>query len=309
MVEPSKKRPREESEINVLDELAALEKELSHVPPCRKKSCLTLSRNQTSSEKRSRWGKPVDTSEVREQQLPRDSLVDRLLKPVIPRPTPKVIEDIGAYLRKEMNYCEPPWGGHPNEREGYFTLVLKVNNQVSDSLKVCKNRKRSYLVLGRHESVDKPIKHNSVSRFHAIIQPSSEGKLFLWDLSSSHGTFIWRIATQKAEQLESGTFVHVNPGDVIKFGLCPMEFHLTIRSDPDSDVDVDRAICWDFVYGRCKKGMRCNWKHAFPTNPNYKVPKNIVDVWEKRNNLKDHFQARFARICEEEDKCAQEATK
>lgn len=304
MLEPNKKRPREEeSEINVFDELAALEKELSNNNQAlpRKRSCIVQSTNHP--ERRSRWGKPVVIQTGQKEEEP----VDRSLQAVVPRPTPKLVENLTKYLRTEMNYIEPPWSGHPAERQGYFTFVMKLNNQVTDIFELQKNTERSWSVLGRHESVDRLVKHNSVSRFHAIIQPSSEGKVFVWDLTSSHGTFIWRIATQKSEQLECATFVQVNPGDVIKFGLCPTEFHLTIKSDPDSDVDVDRSICWDFVYGRCKKGMRCNWKHAFPTNPNYKVPRNIVGVWEKRNNLKDHFQARFAQICAEEDKCANAA--
>jgi len=304
MVELSKKRPREEeSQINVLDELAALEKELSHNTQSlpRKRSCLAQPTNRP--ERRSRWGNPVVKPAGQQEEGP----VERLLQTATPRPTPKVVENLAKYLRTEMNYLEPPWGGHPNERQGYFTFLMKLNNQVTDILEVHKNDKQSFVVLGRHESVNKVVKHNSVSRFHAIIQPNTDGKIFVWDLNSSHGTFIWRIATQTAERLECETFVHINPGDVIKFGLCPTEFHLTIKSDPDSDVDVDRSICWDYVYGRCKKGMRCNWKHAFPTNPNYKVPRNIVGVWEKRNNLKDHFQARFAQICAEEDQSANAA--
>jgi len=265
----------------------------------------------------SRWGAPVPSApepapkkarfteeeKVGEEEPPLPDLSRNPPKPVPLGPNgkpvtmPKQIEDIGQYIRQECNYIEPHWGGVPPKANHAFDM--KQQGRLVDHIQLGEIKKdgRSYYVFGRHEAADLRVPHRSCSRFHAILQPTKDGNFFIWDLSSSHGTVIWRIQSGQPMKVEPNQFVQLFPGDVVKFGICPIEYHLFVKSDPDSDFDVDRTICWDFIAGRCKKGSRCNWKHAIPANPNYKVPQNIQNVWEKRKQMQKHFQARFAQLC------------
>ncbi|OMO98753.1 hypothetical protein CCACVL1_04076 [Corchorus capsularis] len=69
------------------------------------------------------------------------------------------------------------------------------------------------LVVGRHPDCNIMLTHPSISRFHLQIhsKPSSQ-KLFVFDLSSVHGTWV------SGKKIDPGAMVELNEGDSIKLG-------------------------------------------------------------------------------------------
>ncbi|KAH7688954.1 Forkhead-associated (FHA) domain-containing protein [Dioscorea alata] len=67
-------------------------------------------------------------------------------------------------------------------------------------------------MFGRIDLCDFVLEHPTISRFHAVLQFKKDGEAFLYDLGSTHGTFINKNQVKKKEY----TKVHV--GDAFRFG-------------------------------------------------------------------------------------------
>ncbi len=52
---------------------------------------------------------------------------------------------------------------------------------------------KSFLVMGRLPVCDIELEHPSVSRYHAVVQFSLADEAKLFDLGSSHGTFLNKV--------------------------------------------------------------------------------------------------------------------
>ena len=70
---------------------------------------------------------------------------------------------------------------------------------------------KPYYTIGRAD-VDIVMNNQSVSRYHCLLQFKDNGDLFVYDLNSSHGTFLNRV------RLKPLTYCHVRNGDVISLG-------------------------------------------------------------------------------------------
>lgn len=103
-------------------------------------------------------------------------------------------------------YTIPTWSAPPCHQ--YFLEVLK-DGSIIDKFDV--NKKGAYM-FGRVDMCDFLLEHPTISRFHAIIQFKSSGVAFLYDLGSTHGTFI------NKNQVKKKVYVELHVGDVIRFG-------------------------------------------------------------------------------------------
>ncbi|XP_066378158.1 uncharacterized protein [Miscanthus floridulus] len=108
--------------------------------------------------------------------------------------------------RARAPYSIPEWSTAPSHP--FFLEVLK-DGTIVDQLDVSK--KGAYM-FGRIDLCDFVLEHPTVSRFHAVLQFRNDGKVFLYDLGSTHGSFINKSLIKKKLYTE----IHV--GDVIRFG-------------------------------------------------------------------------------------------
>lgn len=81
-------------------------------------------------------------------------------------------------------YEIPAWSAPPGQP---YTLEVLKEGAVLTQLDV--SRKGAYM-FGRSERADFPLEHATVSRYHAVLQFKEEGEAALFDLGSTHGTFV-----------------------------------------------------------------------------------------------------------------------
>ncbi|KAI7752201.1 hypothetical protein M8C21_022176, partial [Ambrosia artemisiifolia] len=103
-------------------------------------------------------------------------------------------------------YTIPTWSEPPCHN--YFLEVLK-DGSIIDQLDV--HEKGAYM-FGRVELCDFILEHPTISRFHAVLQFNKSGGAFIYDLSSTHGTFI------NKNQVKKKVYVELHVGDVLRFG-------------------------------------------------------------------------------------------
>ena len=84
-----------------------------------------------------------------------------------------------------LEYIEPFWSSEPIY--DYYLEVMK-EGVILETLDLST---RPFYLIGR-DQVHCPIflEHPSISRKHAILQHKDTGDLFLYDLGSTHGTFL-----------------------------------------------------------------------------------------------------------------------
>ncbi|KAG0410573.1 hypothetical protein HPB47_012310, partial [Ixodes persulcatus] len=108
-------------------------------------------------------------------------------------------------------YTEPPWSGVP-DREYSFQVIKNGVIQASVALD------KPFLVVGRKEDCDVMMEHPSVSRYHAVVQfraaveEKSKSGFYVYDLDSTHGTFV------NKEQIHAKSYKRLNVGHMVKFG-------------------------------------------------------------------------------------------
>ena len=110
------------------------------------------------------------------------------------------------------HYSPPDWSA---TGRNVFNLSLEVikSGVTVDSLPLCQQETRSYVVIGRMATVcDVTLAHPSISRVHAVLQFDEQGALFLYDTSSTHGCYV------NKRRVDAEDFVRLHIGDVIGFG-------------------------------------------------------------------------------------------
>ncbi|KAH6791897.1 SMAD/FHA domain-containing protein [Perilla frutescens var. hirtella] len=103
-------------------------------------------------------------------------------------------------------YKIPPWSGPPGHE--FFLEILK-DGAIINRYDV--HEKGAYM-FGRVDICDFVLEHPTISRFHAVLQFKNDGGAYLYDLGSTHGTFI------NKNQVKKRIYVDLHVGDVIRFG-------------------------------------------------------------------------------------------
>ncbi|KAJ2653393.1 hypothetical protein IWW40_000446 [Coemansia sp. RSA 1250] len=106
-----------------------------------------------------------------------------------------------------LKYDEPATAAPPSTE--YTLEVIKAGTQL-ESHTIEPNASQTYYLFGRLPHCDFSMEHESISRYHAVLQFHQNNTANLVDLNSSHGTFVnkHRISTQTLQS-----------GDQIRFGM------------------------------------------------------------------------------------------
>lgn len=139
------------------------------------------------------------------QENPNSTSDDPLAPTAVPAPelsTTAAEEAIVAGIP----YTIPPWSAPPCHP---FSLEVLKDGTIIDQLDVSG---KGAFMFGRVDLCDFVLEHPTISRFHAVLQFNGNGDAFLYDLGSTHGTFVNKAQVKKKVYLE----LHV--GDVIRFG-------------------------------------------------------------------------------------------
>ncbi|CAM8968683.1 unnamed protein product [Rhodiola kirilowii] len=141
-------------------------------------------------------------------------------------------------------YKIPPWSEPPTLP--FFIEVLK-GGAIVDNLDLSK--KGAYM-FGRVDLCDFTLDHPTISRFHAVldfpfamIQFKGSNEVYLYDLGSTHGTFVNKNEVKKM------VYVELHVGDVLRFGRStrlyilqgPAELMPPVRLDSDREASLQRA--------------------------------------------------------------------
>ncbi|KAI8928068.1 hypothetical protein BC831DRAFT_450285 [Entophlyctis helioformis] len=127
-------------------------------------------------------------------------------------------------------YEPPSWSKEPSDE--YYFEVLK-NGAIVDQTPLFK---QPFLVVGRLPTCDIGLEHQSVSRYHAIVQFKDDGTVHLYDLGSSHGTYLNKALVPRRE------YKQLRVGDMIRFGQSTRLYILQgPQPDEQSEPEVDDA--------------------------------------------------------------------
>jgi len=141
-------------------------------------------------------------------------------------PSSSTTEDTTIFLKPELPPADvPPLVRHKNLQYNIpqsssvppieYALEVLRNGSIIDNIALSF---RPYTVFGRSPDCDIVLEHQTISRYHAIIQYKSEFEhgqsagLYLYDCGSTHGTFI------NKKRIEPKVYVRIKIGYIIKFG-------------------------------------------------------------------------------------------
>ncbi|KAK0584085.1 hypothetical protein LWI29_007387 [Acer saccharum] len=129
--------------------------------------------------------------------------------------------------QSSVPYTIPEWSGIPCHR--FYFEVLK-DGSIMDQFDVYK--KGAYM-FGRVDLCDFVLEHPTISRFHAVIQFRKSGAAYLYDVGSTHGTFV------NKNQVKKRVYVDLHVGDVIRFG---QSSRLYIFQGPSELMPVEKDL-------------------------------------------------------------------
>ncbi|KAM4040524.1 kanadaptin isoform 2-T2 [Anomaloglossus baeobatrachus] len=132
-------------------------------------------------------------------------------------------------------YREPSWSGRP---QTLYCLELLKGGSILSTKSL---NDSSWTIFGRLPTCHVSLEHPSVSRYHAVLQyrsvpgtePDQEPGFYVYDLGSTHGTFV------NKQRIQSKTYCRIRVGHVLKFGGSTRLF---ILQGPDEDQEAESEL-------------------------------------------------------------------
>ncbi|KAI9292893.1 hypothetical protein K502DRAFT_343588 [Neoconidiobolus thromboides FSU 785] len=133
----------------------------------------------------------------------------------------------------------PEWSGKPSIK--LYLEVIKGGVQLENFL--LKNKE--IIVVGRLPNCDLQLEHQSISRYHALFQFNEKGECYIYDLGSTHGTFVNKV------KIEQKKYALLKEEDQIKFGestrifIFKTEINTKVRAYQDQQKETE--VTWGFA--------------------------------------------------------------
>jgi len=129
------------------------------------------------------------------------------------------------------------WMKKPQEK--YYLEVLHKKDGTVNKIDIYN---KPWIVVGRQWDNDIAINHPSVSRRHAIIAFRREGMCYVYDLGSTHGTYVNdNLPLVNDGRVEKGRFIRLHANMRVVFGRCAYQYKLAVHADDDKDPSVKQA--------------------------------------------------------------------
>ncbi|KAG0748969.1 hypothetical protein G6F57_003270 [Rhizopus arrhizus] len=129
-----------------------------------------------------------------------------------------------------LKYEKPTWSSEA--LFDYKIEMLKGGLSVETAI----GPKKEFVTIGRLPICDIQMEHQSISRYHAVIQFNQDGDAFIYDLDSAHGTKL------NKKQVNPREYIPLKPGDQLKFGestrVCIFESQKPY--DPEEEMEERR---------------------------------------------------------------------
>ncbi|KAJ3300232.1 Kanadaptin [Borealophlyctis nickersoniae] len=141
-------------------------------------------------------------------------------------------------------YEPPEWSAEP--KEDFHFEVLKNGVIVHTTAAI----RRAFLIVGRLPVCDIELEHTTISRYHAVVQFKGDGSSYIYDLGSTHGTFVNKV------QIPKRIHHRIHVGDMIRFGQSTRLYIFQgpqeedVQTEPVStkrrDLEQDHEVTWGF---------------------------------------------------------------
>ncbi|PYS98076.1 MAG: hypothetical protein DMF63_17635 [Acidobacteria bacterium] len=139
-------------------------------------------------------------------------------------PSAKVSDLIPPGIETDMAKISNPTAKHHGE------LIAKYNLGTGPVEKRFDLEQGRRLSIGRTKANDIALDHASVSKMHASLMLSSEGKLVIADTGSTNGTYL------NEERIAYGKAIEIFGGDKVKFGSIDVAIEFTLLNTPMPEV-------------------------------------------------------------------------
>lgn len=127
---------------------------------------------------------------------------------------------------ENLDYIEPFWSSKPLCE---YSFEVTKEGAVLEEIPLMG---KPYFVVGRQKDIVDIWQENpTISRRHAVFQHKDTGDLFIYDLGSTHGTFV----NQKLIAKQS--YLKIKQGDIIRFGMSTRWFIL--NGGPEQEEEED----------------------------------------------------------------------
>ncbi|XP_019768741.1 kanadaptin isoform X2 [Dendroctonus ponderosae] len=177
---------------------------------------------------------PVDYVLNTTEENPKD---ENNIKSSDKRLNPKSTQGGLELLMPVLPYTEPAWSGLPETTGKNYVLEVLKEGKIIDYIDLMK---KPFWVFGRMTNCDVLKEHPSVSRYHVLLQyrkdpsESEPQGFYLYDLSSTHGTFV-----NGRNKLKPKTYMRYRVGHVFRVGTSKRHYILT---GPETDQEEESEL-------------------------------------------------------------------
>lgn len=160
-------------------------------------------------------------------------------------------------------YDEPEWGV-ATFKSGSFEVLKegRIIENIPISVGTC------FLSFGRLPDNDIQLDHDSISRNHAILQFGPRNSAFVYDLGSTHGTFL------NKKRVPSKQYVKITNGNnMIQFGASSRIYLLNLEETPSEELNTELETKVSFG------------KSILSFFESQDIPSNILQIVQKGNTF------------------------
>eukprot|EP00824_Muranothrix_gubernata_P003221 TRINITY_DN13946_c0_g1_i2.p1 TRINITY_DN13946_c0_g1~~TRINITY_DN13946_c0_g1_i2.p1 ORF type:complete len:671 (+),score=166.47 TRINITY_DN13946_c0_g1_i2:55-2067(+) len=138
----------------------------------------------------------------------------------------------GGFARPdETGYVEPYWSSKPTEK---YSLEVLKDGAILETIDITS---KPFFLLGRMQDLcDIAVENPSVSRKHCVLQHKDTGEVFLYDLGSTHGTFL------NKHLLAPFTYAQFKIGDMFRLGQSTRMYILNGPEELTENLEGDATI-------------------------------------------------------------------